>query len=76
MAQILEGDSDVQMRLATKGHYDNILYCDYDKSLVSSRILEGDTITIYGVSLGTITYTSSMNVPITIPAVSIDRIDQ
>lgn len=76
VAQILEGDSDVQMRLATKGHYDNILYCDYDKSLVSSRILEGDTITIYGVSLGTITYTSSMNVPITIPAVSIDRIDQ
>ncbi len=45
-------------------------------SIVDSRILEDDIITIYGVSVGTVTYTSTLNMQITIPAILIDRIDQ
>lgn len=74
--QVLEGDGFIQIRLAIDQDYDKIVFCEYDPSIVDSRILEDDIITIYGVSLGTITYTSSMNVPITIPAILINRIDQ
>lgn len=74
--QVLEGDGYVQIRLAINSDYDKVVLCEYDPSIVDSRILEDDIITIYGVSVGTITYQSAMNVPITIPAILIDRIDQ
>jgi chromosome segregation ATPase len=76
VVQVIEGDTEVSIRLATKGSYDDILYCQYDKTIVSSRVLEDDTITIYGMALGTISYESTMGGQITIPAVAVDRIDQ
>ena len=74
--QVIEGDDEIQIRLATKDGYDNVLYCAYDPSIVSSRVLEDDKITIYGVSLGLISYQSTMGGQITIPAVWVDKIDQ
>lgn len=53
-----------------------MLYCEYDKSIVKQRVLEDDMITIYGVSYGLFTYQSTMVGYITIPAVSVDKIDQ
>lgn len=76
VVQVIEGDDSVQLRLAVNGDYDNILFLEYDASLVKSRVLEDDMITIYGVSAGTITYKSTMGGNITIPAVLVSKIDQ
>lgn len=59
-----------------KLRYDTILLGGYDSSIVSSRVLEDDEITIYGTSMGLISYQSTMGGTITIPAVRIDKIDQ
>lgn len=74
--QVLEGDGYIQIRLAINSDYDKVVFCEYDPSIVDSRILDDDIITIYGVSIGTITYQSTMGGPITIPGILIDRIDQ
>ena len=76
VVQVIEGDDEIQIRLATKDGYDNVLYCAYDPSIVTSRVLEDDKITIYGTSLGLISYQSTMGGQITIPAVWVDKIDQ
>ena len=76
VVQVIEGDDEIQIRLATKDGYDIVLYCAYDPSIVTSRVLEDDKITIYGTSLGLISYQSTMGGQITIPAVWVDKIDQ
>lgn len=76
VVQVLEGDSEIQIRLAVDRDYDNILFCAYDSDIVSARVLEDDIITVYGVSTGTITYKSTMGGQITIPSALIQKIDQ
>ena len=74
--QMIYDPTETQIRFAINGNYDQVLYCAYDPSIVSSRVLENDNITIYGVSLGLFSYQSTMGGQITIPAVWIDKIDQ
>lgn len=74
--QVMEGDGEVQIRLAVGGNYDNIIYGVYDSSLVSSRVLEDDYITVMGLSAGLLTYESTMGGNITIPSMLIQKIDQ
>ena len=74
--QVIEGDDSVQIRLAVDDNYDTVLFGEYLSSTVSSRVLEDDYITIYGTSVGTISYKSTMGGQITIPGVYIERIDQ
>ncbi len=74
--QLIEGDSSNSIRFAVNSDYDNILYCEYDKDIVSTRVLEDDIITIYGSSYGLYSYQSTLGGKITIPAVIIDKIDQ
>ena len=76
VVQVMEGDGKVQIRLAVDDDYDTILYCEYNSDIVSSRVLEDDEITIYGVSAGLLTYQSTMGGNITIPAVLVEKIDQ
>ena len=74
--QVIEGDSTVQIRLAVNKSYDQIIFCEYNKTIVSSRVLEDDLITVYGTSAGVISYQSTGGGTITIPAVAVVRIDQ
>ncbi|MFS0863143.1 toxin regulator [Fredinandcohnia sp. 179-A 10B2 NHS] len=76
VVQVMEGDGMTQIRLAVNDNYDTILFGEYDSSVVSSRILEDDVITIYGTSTGLITYESTMGGNISIPGVLIEKIDQ
>lgn len=76
VVQVLESDGMVHIRLAVDDNYDTILLGEYNASIVGSRVLEDDEITIYGTSAGVITYESTMGGSITIPGVAIDRIDQ
>ncbi|MBR1845187.1 MAG: hypothetical protein IJ792_01150 [Oscillospiraceae bacterium] len=74
--QVIEGDDEIQIRLAVNGDYDRVIYCGYEPAIVSSRVLENDKISIYGTSVGLISYESTLGGQITIPAVWVDRIDQ
>lgn len=76
--QLIEDTSsdDIQIRFAVDGDYDEILFGEYDKSIVTSRVLEDDWITIYGISAGLISYQSTLGGTITIPAAWIESIDQ
>lgn len=74
--QVMEGDGYNHLRFAVDSDYDNVLYIEYDKSIVTSRILEDDYITIYGTSFGLYSYQSTMGGTITIPSVLVDKIDQ
>lgn len=73
--QVMEGDGKVQIRLAVNGDYDNILYGVYDSSIVSSRVLEDDYITVMGVSSDLLTYESTMGGQITIPSMLVEKIE-
>lgn len=70
VVQVIEGSGSVQIRLAVDDNYDTILLGEYSSSTVSSRVLEDDYITIYGTSVGTISYKSTMGGTITIPGAS------
>ncbi|MBQ9041930.1 MAG: hypothetical protein IJ111_03865 [Eggerthellaceae bacterium] len=74
--QVIDSGDSVQIRLAVDDNYDTVLLGEYESKIVSSRVLEDDYITIYGVSAGVITYQSTMGGNITIPGVLIERIDQ
>ena len=76
VVQVMEDTDYIEIRLAVDGDYDTIIYGGYDSSIVDSRVLEEDTITIYGVSVGTVTYETVLGDTVTIPGVEIDRIDQ
>ncbi len=79
VVQVMEGDGETEIRLATKKeydeYYDDIIYCGYNSDIVSERVLEDDVITIYGVSKGLISYDSTIGGKITIPSVLVDKIE-
>lgn len=73
VVQVMEGTDSTQIRLAVNSDYDTILYCTVPKAKTANlRILEDDIITIFGVSQGLLTYTSTLGGQITIPSVSVD----
>jgi len=74
--QVIEGDEETEIRLAIDGDYDQVILCGYDASIVSSRVLEDDYITVYGISAGLISYQSTLGGTITIPGVLVEKIDQ
>jgi hypothetical protein len=74
--QVVEGDDETDLRIAVNGDYNTIILVYYPSSLIKSRVLEDDYITIYGVSKGLYTYESTGSGKITIPLISVDKIDQ
>lgn len=76
VVQVMEGSYKTELRVATSGKYDNVIYCTYNSSITPSRVLENDTITLYGVSKGLLSYESTMGATITIPSIEVDQIDQ
>ncbi len=75
VVQLMEGDKENELRVAVDDDYDQMIYVGYERSIVSQRVLEGDFITLYGTSIGTISYDSTMGGKITIPAVFVEKID-
>lgn len=73
--QVLEDDGVTEMRLAVNGNYDTILLVDIaDENRGKSHVLEDDNLTVYGVSMGTVTYESTIGSKITVPSVEADRL--
>ena len=81
VVQVLEDENTVEIRLSTKAsnygnYYDDIIYGIYDASVARYRVLEDDMITIYGISKGLYTYTSTLGSKVTLPLIDVRRIDQ
>ena len=74
--QVIEDDDYVMIRFAANNNYNTIILALYEKNIVSSRILDDDYITIYGIASGLYSYESTGAGTITIPFVEIDKIDQ
>lgn len=66
--QVMEDDGFSHYRIAVDDNYDTVLYVEVDHELLDARILEDDYITIYGESIGTVSYESTNSGTITIPA--------
>lgn len=75
VVQVIEGDSEVNLRVAVNSSYDNVIFVYYPSSLTKVRVLEDDKITLYGVSEGLYTYESTMGGHITIPMVKVEKIE-
>lgn len=80
VVQVIENSDEITLRIATKksygSYYDDIILVYYSPSLITSRILEDDIITIYGVSKGLYTYESTLGGAITVPLIKIDKLEQ
>ena len=72
--QVMEGDGETQLRVAVGGDYDTVLLVYYDSSIVDTRVLEDDNVTLYGISQGLYTYESTMGGDITVPLVAVQKI--
>lgn len=70
--QVIEGTTETQIRLAVNSDYDMVVYCHIPKAKTANmRILDDDRITIMGLSMGLISYESTMGGTITIPEISV-----
>lgn len=72
----VENSTEQHIRLNINNNYNETVYCYYDTSILSYRILEDDVITIYGISDGLYTYESIEGVNITIPLIKVNIIVQ
>lgn len=76
IVQVIEGDSETDLRVAIDGDSDDIILVGFDPSIMNgSRVLEDDKITFYGASLGTTTYKSTLGGKITVPLVAAVKIE-
>lgn len=75
VVQVMEGDTEINLRVAIDDDYDKMILVYYPSNLLSKRVLEDDEITLYGTSMGLYTYESTLGGNITVPLVEVDRID-
>lgn len=76
IVQVIEDTNSTEIRLAVNGDYDDIILVYIpSKVLGSSRVLEDDLISIYGISKGTVSYESTMGGKITVPSMKAKIID-
>ena len=75
IVQVIEGDDASQYRMAVDQDYDKMVLIEVSTDQLSSRILENDLITIYGVSQGTIDYESTIGRTNTVPAITVDKFE-
>lgn len=73
--QVSESAKEINLRIATDGGYDDVVFAGYDPKLMSSRILEDDMINLYGTCIGLFTYKSTMGASISLPGVFADQIE-
>ena len=71
--QVMEGNKETDIRVAVGDNYDNVLFVGYDPKITSTRILENDSVTVKGTSIGIYSYQSTMGGKISIPGMWADR---
>ncbi|MFL2100414.1 hypothetical protein [Desemzia sp. FAM 23989] len=77
VVQVMEGEGTTQIRFAVDDDYDKIIYAEISSDLTNNdRLLEDDYVTLSGISMGLLTYESTMGGEITIPSIVVDKIDR
>lgn len=70
-------DGDVMLRIGTRGGFGDVMYVEARSSAIENgRILEDDTVTVWGTSRGIKTYTAVMGNAIQIPAAEADIVER
>lgn len=69
IVQVSEGDLINTYRFAIDGDYDKIIILRLYNTQFKDRILEGDYLTITGISEGNVTYTTVLGASVTVPSV-------
>ena len=72
--QVLEGDGETDVRLATDGEYDDVVFVGFDPNILDVRVLEDDSITVYGTCLGLYSYTATLGQEISLSAIYADKV--
>lgn len=72
--QVVEGKGETDLRIAVNGNYDNVLYVVYSTSIINSRVLENDNVTVKGTSQGIYSYKSTLGKSISVPLLKVDSI--
>jgi|GEM_PF-1582692 len=72
--QVVEGDEAKAYRIYTDEDYNQIWYVEYAPVEGEPRILENDTVTVYGEYCGICTYESVLGVSISCPAIAAENI--
>lgn len=73
--QVVENDGETDLRVALGDWYEDIILCGYDPKITDKRVLEGDTVTVYGIYYGIYTYESTMGADISLPLLWLDHIE-
>lgn len=73
--QVVEGTDETDLRIATDGGWDDVIFVGYDPDLLGgTRVLEDDSVTVYGTCLGQYTYESTLGAAISLPALYADQV--
>lgn len=73
--QVLEADGETDLRVALDDWYEDVLLCGYDPKITEKRVLEGDTVTVYGIYHGIYTYESAIGTDVSMPLLWVDYIE-
>ena len=75
--QVMEGEGTTQIRFAVNDDYNSTIYAELSADLTkNNRVLEDDYITLSGFSMGLLSYKSTMGGEITVPSISVDKIER
>lgn len=72
--QVIEDEGFVAFRIATKGGYDNVVYALYAIPEGYKRFLEDDTVVVYGISTGIMSYETVRGDTVSIPSCLVSQI--
>lgn len=73
--QVMEGDGETDLRVATDGGYDDVILAAYESDLIDFRVLEDDMVNLYGTCMGLYTYNSTLGAEISVPLVICEHIE-
>lgn len=73
--QVLEGSKETDLRIATDGGYDDVVFVGFDPSLLGgTHVLEDDNVTVYGTCIGQYSYNSTLGAKISLPGLYADQV--
>ena len=73
--QVIRGDGEDQFRVSVKDDYNKVIFVTYTPKDGENKILENDKVVIRGVSVGEISYTSTMGGKMSIPGIEAHSIE-
>lgn len=73
--QVIEGTTETNLRVATDGSYGDVVFVGYDPEIMGgTRVLEDDTVTVYGTCVGLYTYESTLGASVSVPGLYADSV--